>query len=84
MTESRCLGNARTDRKGKIQVYIAEDMYDALVELQANKNPNKMMEYIKNLKPSDNSRTIQSANEEICALCDGTGKTKKSITVKYS
>lgn len=31
MTESRCLGNARTDRKGKVQVYIDENMYDAVV-----------------------------------------------------
>ena len=49
MTESRCLGNARTNRRGKIQFYVDESMYDAVVELQANKDATKMLKYIKDL-----------------------------------
>jgi len=62
MTESRCLGNVRTNRKGKVQVYIDEDMYDAVVELQANKDATKMLKYIENLA-KHNSQKTQSAFE---------------------
>ena len=64
MVESRCLGNARTNRKGKVQVYINEDMYDAVAELQAKKDATKMLKYIENLT-KHNSSFIQDCFKKI-------------------
>ena len=58
MTESRCLGNARTNRQGRIQIYVDEEIYDAVAELQADKDATKMIKYIENLT-KHNIRKIQ-------------------------
>src|SRR3990167_8359670 len=54
MTESRCLGNARTNRQGRIQIYVDEEIYDAVAELQADKDATKMIKYIENLTKHNN------------------------------
>lgn len=72
MTESRCLGNTRTDRKGKIQVYIDEDMYDAVTELQANKDATKMLKYIENLtKQEETGKVISLGNNKFTNIALG-------------
>lgn len=70
MTESRN-SNARTSRKGKVQIYINEDMFDAVMDLQ-DTNPVKMLEYIKTLKRAnlkdDGEVKMQLTKQQIEAL----------------